>query len=142
VAEPPLSGVVVLPATAFSGDRVLALGPEDRLESLPARLLRRQGDQVVLTAQGIAGREIVRELSPLLGAGIKVKPIRPSAGLHPPIEEPALITLTEARRAALIAFVKANDRMPADAKTRILAQLAQDQVPASVIERLESRMGG
>jgi hypothetical protein len=32
--------------------------------------------------------------------------------------------------------------MPTDAKTRILAQLAEDMVPARVIERLESRMGG
>jgi hypothetical protein len=52
------------------------------------------------------------------------------------------VALTPERRAALIAFVEGNDRMPAEAKTRILAQLAEDQVPTRVIERLESRMGG
>jgi hypothetical protein len=53
-----------------------------------------------------------------------------------------MVALTPERRAALIAFVEANDRMPADAKTRILAQLAEEAVPAQVIKRLESRMGG
>jgi multidrug efflux pump subunit AcrA (membrane-fusion protein) len=140
VSEPLLQAVVVLPAAAYSADgSVLALGADDRLEPLPAQLLRRQGDQVVLAAQGLAGREIVRERTPLLGAGIKVKPIRPDAATT---AEPELLALTPERRAALIAFVEGNNRMPAEAKTRILAQLAQDKVPVTVIERLESRMGG
>ena len=32
--------------------------------------------------------------------------------------------------------------MPDEAKQRILAQLAQERVPAQVVERLEARMGG
>jgi multidrug efflux pump subunit AcrA (membrane-fusion protein) len=140
VAEPVLPAAIALPATAYNADgTVLALGADDRLESLPVTLLRRQGDSVILAAQDLQGREVVRELSPLLGAGIKVNPIRPEAKAS---AEPEQIALTPERRAALIAFVQANDRMPADAKTRILAQLAQDTVPAQVIERLESRMGG
>jgi multidrug efflux pump subunit AcrA (membrane-fusion protein) len=160
VSEPQLPNVVALPATAYGADgAVLALAADDRLESLPAQLLRRQGDIVILAAQNLAGRDVVRELSPLLGAGIKVKPIRPdstktdstktdaaqTAAAQTTSAEPAqpeLIALTPERRAALIAFVQGNDRMPADAKTRILAQLAEENVPARVIERLESRMGG
>ena len=42
----------------------------------------------------------------------------------------------------LRAFVEANQRMPQDVKTRILAQLSQPMVPASMIERIEARMGG
>ena len=34
------------------------------------------------------------------------------------------------------------NRMPEDAKKRVLAQLQQDRVPLQVIERLEQRMGG
>ncbi len=140
VAEPVLPAAIALPATAYNADgTVLALRADDRLESLPVQLLRRQGDSVILAAQGLQGREVVRELSPLLGAGIKVNPIRPEAKAS---AEPEQIALTPERRAALIAFVQGNDRMPADAKTRILAQLAQDTVPAQVIKRLESRMGG
>lgn len=142
VSEPKLTSVVVLPATAYGADgTVLALGAEDRLEALPATLLRRQGDQVILTATGLAGRDVVRELSPLLGAGIKVKPVRPDVQTQA-AAQPEFVDLTPERRAALIAFVESNDRMPAEAKTRILAQLAEEKVPARVIERLESRMGG
>jgi hypothetical protein len=32
--------------------------------------------------------------------------------------------------------------MPPDVKERALGQLQQEQVPAQVIERIESRMGG
>lgn len=142
VSEPALSAAITLPATAYNADgTVLVLGAEDRLESLPVQLLRRQGDDVVLDSTGLQGREVVRELSPLLGPGIKVNPVRPDTDAKA-AAKPELIALTPERRAALIAFVEDNDRMPEDAKTRILAQLAQGDVPASVIERLESRMGG
>ncbi|MGO4909415.1 efflux RND transporter periplasmic adaptor subunit [Pseudorhodobacter sp. W20_MBD10_FR17] len=145
IAEPALPAAIALPATAYNADgTVLVLGQDDRLESLPVQLLRRQGDNVILASTGLEGRDVVRELSPLLGAGIKVNPIRPNtaAPADDAAAQPEMITLTDERRAALIAFVKGNDRMPADAKTRILAQLAEETVPASVIKRLESRMGG
>lgn len=142
VSEPVLTAVVVLPASAYGADgTVLAVGDEDRLESVPAQLLRRQGDQVILSASGLAGRDVVREMSPLLGVGIKIKPVRPDVETQA-AAQPEFVELTPERRAALIAFVEGNDRMPAEAKTRILAQLAEEKVPARVIERLESRMGG
>ena len=53
-----------------------------------------------------------------------------------------MIALSDDRRARLIAFVEGNVRMPAQAKERMLAQLAQPEVPAQVIARIESRMGG
>jgi len=146
VAEPVLTSIVVLPASAYGADgTVLAVGDDDRLETLPAQLLRRQGDQVILAASGLAGRDVVRELSPLLGAGIKIKPVRPETRTDAQTQaaaQPEFVDLTPERRAALIAFVEGNDRMPAEAKTRILAQLAEEKVPARVIERLESRMVG
>lgn len=142
ITEPPLSGVALLPAAALDGSgTVLALGPEDRLEALPVTLLRRQGDAVIVSAEGLAGREVVAERSPFLGAGIRVRPIRPGkAALSP--EEPEMVELTPERRAALIAFVEGNSQMPAEAKARVIAQLAEDRVPARVVQRIESRMGG
>lgn len=143
IAEPPLAEAVVLPASVLGADgTVLALGDEDRLEVLPANLLRREGDRVILSAEAIAGREIVRERSPLLGAGIRVKPVREAAGEAVAAETPDYIELTPERRAELIALVEGNDRMPAEAKARVLAQLSQDRVPARVVERLEAREGG
>ncbi|MFN4170210.1 MAG: efflux RND transporter periplasmic adaptor subunit [Pseudorhodobacter sp.] len=160
VAEPLLNQVVILPATAL-GQRgtVLALTGEDRLEELPATLIRRQDDRVILAAEGIVGREIVTERSPLLGAGIKVRPVRPEAappdglsGAEPAaagpartvaaVATPAMVALTPERRARLVAYVEGNARLPAEARARILAQLAEPEVPAQMIERLESRMGG
>ncbi|MCV2883025.1 efflux RND transporter periplasmic adaptor subunit [Actibacterium sp. XHP0104] len=139
--EPELHNVVLVPATALdAGNTVLALGADDRLEEIPTRLIRRQGDDVILAADGLEGREIVAERAPVLGAGIKVRPLRPSASAQP--DTPEMLTLDPERRARLIAFVEGNSQMPAEVKERVLAQLAQDQVPAQTVERLESRMGG
>lgn len=139
--EPALENVVVLPATALGADgTVLILTAEDRLQAQPVTLLRRQGDSVVLAAQGLAGREVVTERNALLGAGIKVRPLRAEGAAAP--EPEAVISLTPERRAQLIAFVEGNGRMPQEAKARLLEQLSQDQVPAQVIARLEQRMGG
>jgi multidrug efflux pump subunit AcrA (membrane-fusion protein) len=142
VAEAPLSGAAMVPATALGRNgTVLALGPEDRLEEVTVEVLRRQGDDVIVAVGALAGREIVSERSVLLGAGIRVRPVRPDVAVAPaPVAD--MITLTEERRAELIAFVEASDRMPAEAKARVLEQLQASEVPASVIDRLESRMGG
>lgn len=141
LAEPPLENVARLPATAVdAADQVLAVGTEDRLEVVQVRLMRRQGDDVLIRASDLAGREVVSERTPLLGAGIKVKPLRPGGADAP--EEPAMVELTEERRAKLVAFIEGNTRMPDEAKTRLLAQLSQPWVPAQTVERIESRMGG
>ena len=76
----------------------------------------------------------------LLGAGIKVKPLGSEAMTAEP-EAPAMVELTEERRARLVAYVEANTRMPKEAKARILSQLSKQQVPAQMVERIESRMG-
>lgn len=145
VEEPQIDNVVRLPASALDGDaRVLALGEGDRLEAIPVTLVRRQGNDVLVRAEGLDGREVVRETSPLLGPGIAVRPTRPDGdtdGDGAPAQN-AMMELTDARRAELVAFVEKNQRMPAEAKARVLAQLAAPQVPAEVVRRIESRMGG
>lgn len=142
VSEPPLDAVAKLPATAVNGlETVLALGPDDRLEELKVEVLRRQGDDVIIAASALAGREVIAERSPLLGAGIRVKPLRADNVQAAPAE-PETVELTPERRAELIAFVEANNRMPAEAKARVLEQLSQEKVPAQVVARLEGRMGG
>lgn len=139
IAEPALDGVALLPATAVdAAGQVLVLGVGDRLELLGVEVLRRQGNDVIVAVGALAAREVVAERSPLLGAGIKIKPSRD--GMAPAAAE--LVDLTPERRAELIAFVEANTRMPDDAKARMLKQLAQDRVPADVVVRLEQRMGG
>ncbi|MCB2137532.1 MAG: HlyD family efflux transporter periplasmic adaptor subunit [Rhodobacteraceae bacterium] len=144
ITEAPLDGVAVLPAVAFGSDNsVLALGAEDRLERLAADVLRRQGDDVIIRVGALAGREVVVERSPLLGAGIKVRPVRPEAEMEEAnAADDGLVDLTPERRAALVAFVENNGFMPAEAKARVLAKLREDRVPAEVVQRIEARMGG
>ena len=68
-----------------------------------------------------------------------MQPIDPNAEAVVP-EPPQMVTLEPERRARLIAFVE-ESRMPPPVKTRIIGQLEQDEVPADVIENVESRMG-
>lgn len=166
VTEPELTNVTVLPASALdAGNTVLVLDAEDRLGVRQVDLLRRQGDAVLVRGTDLAGNtldgaEIVAERSPLLGAGIKVRPLRqdrsagggagggdtatgPTARNDTAMPEgPELVALSPERRQRLIDFVQSNDRMPGDVKKRLLAQLAEDRVPAQTVDRLEQRMGG
>ncbi len=145
VQEPMLSAVVRLPASALGVDgSVLVLGDGDRLESVAVDLMRRQGDAVLVRGP-LEGREVVEARSPLLGAGIAVKPLRragEAAVPASPEEAAGMVELTEERRAKLVAFIEGNRQMPQEAKTRVLTMLANPQVPAKMLARLESRMGG
>ncbi len=140
VSEPVLQNVVRLPSAAVNAQgQVLVLGDGNRLEAVAVELLRRQGDDVLVRGP-ILDREVVEAVSPLLGAGIAVKPLRGAKAAEP--EVPGMVELTQERRARLVAFVEGNKRMPEEAKARVLAQLSQPQVPANVVARIESRMGG
>ncbi|MFK7878101.1 MAG: efflux RND transporter periplasmic adaptor subunit [Paracoccaceae bacterium] len=142
VDEPAIERVVRLPAAALDGSgTVLVLGEEDRLEALDVTLLRRQGNDVLVRGAGLEGREVVTARTPLLGAGIAVRPLRRDAQQAP--QAPSMVDLTDAKRAELIAFVQANTRMPTAVKERILSRLGSgEKVPAQLVDRLQSRMGG
>lgn len=161
IEEPVLENVVRLPASALdAAGRVLALGEGERLVSIEVDLLRRQGDDVILAAEGLAGHEVVAERTPLLGPGIKVRPVRPlgeaeteedvastdtedaASGRTARADTGETIQLSEDRRARLVAFVEDNSFISEDAKERIIAELSRPDVPARMVERIESRMGG
>lgn len=134
ISEPPMEDVAVLPATAVTEDgRLLILNDEDRLEEIMLPILRRQGNTVIL-GQAPEGARYVTTRLPTLGAGLKVRPVAPEAMA----DRAELISLTPARRAALIAAVEANARLPEDERARLLARLREDRVPRSMLERLES----
>lgn len=139
INEPALDDVALLPATAVAADQtVLVVGDEDRLNIAEITLLRRQGDDVIIGVGDNAGATIVAERSPLLGAGIRVRPIRPGGAAAAPV--PEMIALDAERRARLIAFVS-EGRMPEDVKARIIGQLEEDEVSSETVTRLEARMG-
>lgn len=140
VQEQPLENVVRLPSSALDAvGTVLVLDDGDRLEALPVQLIRRQGDEVLLRGDGLVGREVVIGRTPLLGSGVRVRPLRidDSAGAAPDMVE-----LSVEQRAKLVAQVEASTRMPKDVKERVLGQLSEAKVPASLVQRLENRAGG
>lgn len=142
VAEPALSRVALLPATAVATDNtVLIIGEDDRLSVADVTVLRRQGDNVIVQARGLNGAEIVAQRSPILGAGIKVNPLRRAANGEIVVEAPEMVALTPEKRAELVARIEGNSRIPAAAKQRILAQLEADEIPVSLMERLNGRGG-
>lgn len=150
IEEPLLASVVRLPASAMDATRtVLAVRGDDRLEAISVTLLRRQGDAIIIAATGaggqaLDGRTIVAKRSPLLGAGIKVRALAApdESGAAPEPQGDAMLELTDERRARLVAFIEASERLPDEMKTRILGKLSQPTVPASMVERIEARMGG
>ena len=141
VEEPTLNWVVALPATALdASNSVLLLGEGERLEEAQVKLMRRQGNEVIVRSRDLTGKEIVAQRTPVLGAGIKVKPIR--SGEENKVAEVEMLELTEERRAKLISAIESNGYIPKSAKKRIIGQLSQPKVPADVVARIESRMGG
>lgn len=140
--EPALQDVALLPASAVNpAGNVLIINEDNRLEAAPVTVVRRQGDQVIVEARALAGREIVREIGPNLGAGILVRPQRETSAGEVVPDTPEMVTLDPERRARLIAQVESNVRMPEQVRARMLAQLSEESIPASMLERLENGAG-
>ena len=53
-----------------------------------------------------------------------------------------MVELTQKERAAIINFVKSNDRMPKEVKDTIVKKLEETKVPLSLVNRFKSRMEG
>ena len=137
ISEEPLSNVAAIPASAATDDgRIFVLSEGDRLLEVKTRVVRRQGNEIIL-ADAPIGREFVKARQAFLAAGVQVRPRRVGA---PALEAPATLALSDKRRAALIDFIKGSGRMPDEVKARILARLARAEVPKELVERFEARM--
>ena len=142
VDEPELRFAINLPASALNADnQVLILNDDERLENVDVSLLRRQGDNVIIRSRDLPGKEVVAQRSPLLGSGIKVRAVRSGEADKPP-KVPDMIELTEERRQKLIKFIEGNKWIPKTAKERTIGKLKKEKVPAEMVNRIESRMGG
>ncbi|WP_411956978.1 efflux RND transporter periplasmic adaptor subunit [Paracoccus homiensis] len=75
IDEPALTDVALIPAAAVGADgAVLVAGDQGRLRAQPVRVLRRQGDDVIIAVSDMLdGARIVSERGPQLGAGIRVR---------------------------------------------------------------------
>ena len=112
----------------------------DRLQVANVNVLRRQGDNVLVRSRDLSGKEVVAERTPLLGEGIKVRPLRRDAATGFGAAE--MLELDAERRARLVAFVEGSADMTQAVKDRLLGQLNEPRVPARMVQRLETRMGG
>ena len=142
--EPILDNVIELPSNALSGgNRILTLSDEDRLQEIEVTVLRRKKNNVIIDASNVDGKEIVTNRTPLLGAGIKIKPIRPGATdvNNDEAPEPENIILDDERRQKMITFIDGNSYIPKSAKKKIIKALNEEKVPLKLINRIESRMG-
>ena len=158
IQEAPVADAVLLPATALGpDDTLLVLGLDDRLEEVAAEVLRQQGDFVILTVGNLAGREVVTERSAALGAGIRVRPIRPEGSATGTdtntvkaapeaaaevVTEGDGLTLTPERRAALSALIEANPSLTAAEKSELLQALQSGVVTTGAVDGLDRPLGG
>ncbi|MBY6202858.1 HlyD family efflux transporter periplasmic adaptor subunit [Maritalea mobilis] len=145
--ERPMSDVVEIPAAAATPDgRILLIGAGNRLEEVNATILRHQGDRLIVTDVPV-GHDYVLSRALQLGPGLQVEPVQPAAEGDAPAGADAApesasdtIALDEERRAALIAFIEANDQMRPETRERVLGELSQPEVPRATVERFEARM--
>lgn len=141
--EPVLENVAILPSTAASATgEILILGEGNRLEALKVDILRKQADKIIVSVGELAGREIVLERAPQLGAGIKVEPRRNDASLSQRSNPDETVQVSDGERQKLIAFVEANQTFSAKVKKRILNKLNRPEIPKETYDRITSRMGG
>lgn len=139
LSEKPMQNVVVLPSTAINASQeVLVLGAGDRLEIIPAQVLRKQGDHIIVALGALEGRDVVLERAPQLGAGIKVEPRRTDA---PTFVEAKQVTLTAEEQAKIIAAVTAHPRIPQGAKDRIIKQVKTGEIPEKMALRMRDMAG-
>lgn len=149
VREPALNAVALIPARATSENgRLFIIGSDGRLAEIKAKILRRQGANLIVAGVPF-GKSYVKTRLPYLSVGVAVTPRSKDAPAKtgPAIASKSrgssdMISLSAKRRTALIAAVKANARMPQARKERILAMLEKPQAPRRLIERLESRLKG
>ncbi|QOL81301.1 efflux RND transporter periplasmic adaptor subunit [Pseudooceanicola spongiae] len=156
IHEPALEGVALLPAEAMSFDgKLLVLASGDVLEERQMQVLRRLGDQVVVTPPD-APLDYVVKRTPQLGSGLVIAPQRGGAApeaapqVTPPQanagrprgpipQDGPVIALSPERRAALIAQVEGSGQMPQRARDRMVQMLQGETVPEALINRLEAQ---
>ncbi|MEP2705105.1 MAG: HlyD family efflux transporter periplasmic adaptor subunit [Roseibium sp.] len=148
IEEPELQNVAVVPAAAVTEDgRLLIVGEDERLTEISSTVLRRIGNEVVLSDVPF-DTIYVRERLPQLGTGLKVTP-RSAPGSDGSDVKSApseakqsgdLVALEPDRRDALIEQLNSSD-MPAPRKARLLALLNKPMVPKDLVDRLEQGRG-
>lgn len=146
IPERPMEGVARIPAAAITTDgRILLIGDDNRLEEVQATMLRHQGDTIIV--EGVPfGRQYVTARALQIGPGIQVTPVVPSAAADavPAAAAPAAeatpdtIALDDDRRAAIVAFIEASEKMKPEKREQWLEELSRPEVPRATVEKFET----
>jgi multidrug resistance efflux pump len=138
VREPALQNVAKIPSAAAStnGD-VLIVGEDNRLEEATVEILRKSGNDLIVRADTIQGRQLVLARAPQLGEGIRVNPRAPGDRT---LEAKKMIKLDTDRRDKILTALRDNKNLPEAVRDRLIKQFEKDEVPADVLERVETRM--
>ncbi len=126
----------VRPGDAMAGPELIKLDPGRK-----ARLIAAVEGNARMTAQA-RDRILERLRDDMVPREVVERIETRMAGTAPVGGPDAVVDLDPDRRARLIAFVEGSAALPPEVRARLIAQLSEPQVPASVVERLERRMAG
>lgn len=130
----------VRPGDAMAGPELIKLDPGRKARLIAAvegdaRMTAQTRDRILERLRDdMVPRDVVER--------IETRMAEASSGSAPAYGADAVVDLDPDRRARLIAFVEGSAAMPPEVRARLIAQLNEPQVPASVVERLERRMAG
>ncbi|MBU2532320.1 MAG: HlyD family efflux transporter periplasmic adaptor subunit [Alphaproteobacteria bacterium] len=165
VPERPLSDVAQIPTAAATSDGlILLIGDGNRLEEFQATPVRNQGDTLIVGDVPF-GRQYVLTRALQLGAGIQVAPIAAAKAVATPTSDSAVndaapaaaaptlapaatpaasetIALDDARRTAIVDFIKASTSMKPEMREKFLEELSRPDVPLETVSKFESKMVG
>ena len=123
------------------------VGKDQRLTEHRARIVRRQGD-AVLVRDVPFGEQVVLERLPQFAAGVRIKASladeTPASGgavrvAAAPADDGKII-LEGKRRELLVTAVKSAKRLSDERRAWILGLLEQERVPRQLVERIEARI--
>ena len=145
IQEPSLENVTILPSAAVTIDgKIFILEDDNRLKELVVNILRRQGDEVIVSGAPI-DKEYVMQRSPQLGNGLKIKPLRKKdreiSNSKSLSNNNDLVTLSPEKQNKLIKFLDNMDRMPKSVKDRLYEEINSGKMKAKTLNRLEKNMG-
>ena len=137
--EPELQNVSLIPSTAASSKgEVLVVGDENRLRAVNVKILRKQGNNIIIQSGKLTGLNIVKQRTPQLGEGILIEP-KFEGAIKIPIA-PKDIILTAVQQKKMLAHIK-KGRMPDGVKKRIIDKITSGTIPKSMYDRITERMG-
>ena len=139
--EPEISNVAWIPSGAVGSEGAgLIIEADGVLAPITYDVISRDGERVLVSADGLEDRLVVAQITPQLNIGQKVQPVLNGERVATELENTD-VTLTPEQQAAFTEMLNQNADMPAERKTQLLQQVSEGRLPKDVYQRLASRAG-